>query len=172
MRLEDNNMGWIERLQQAERLTGLEKRDLARRCRVKYSTYCNYLAGKTQPKFEVFIRMCRVFNISPGYILRDEPEGTEQERTAYAAFDSVLRERGPIATAALLYGSSEPAKNVVRLDLPADFPSEDERADCPRRPFVRQSEAVPSSPGHPPQVKLDGPPPSQGRTEPGSGTQR
>jgi transcriptional regulator with XRE-family HTH domain len=156
MRRQNFCMGWLERLQQAERLTGKDPLDLAPECGLKYSTYRNYITGKTQPKFDVLIRICRVFDISPGYILTDAPEGTESERLAYKAFHEAMEKRGPTAVATLLRGSTEPGRVHTGSTSSYQPISHNERPDAEGSPgAIMGAISSPRTGGSPKNGNLD-----------------
>ena len=152
-------MGWLERLNQAEQRTGIKGPELARRCGIKYNTYRNYMTGQTQPSFDDFIKICAVFKVAPGYVLKDAPEGSGTEVAAYESFERLLSERGPNAVLALLEGSTKVGRDLGDVPLTSHPVREHKRPDPPNDPPLPEMVGTgkPGRPKHPGFVDLDQP---------------
>ena len=58
-----------ERLAEAIRQSGLTQTEIANKIGVKQPTVGQYISGRAMPALDTFAKLCKVLDVSPGYIL-------------------------------------------------------------------------------------------------------
>lgn len=168
LRPENAGMAWHRKLRWQATQKGLSGPKIAemlsrRRAQKVTGTSVNEWLSGTQPRFEVLLQLCDLLEVPMSWVFDDSipDDGSSPESiAAHLAFAEAMKERGPRAVVALLWGSPSPARDLGDVALPNQAKRRHKTpADRPDDPLAGGGlpTAAPGPRGGPAEVELDDP---------------